>query len=32
MWGEMNMSPTDILDVSRATYTYLLNKRAAARS
>jgi len=25
MWGAMNMSPTDILDVSGATYTYLLN-------
>jgi CopA family copper-resistance protein len=25
MWGGMNMSPTDILDVSGATYKYLLN-------
>ncbi len=25
MWGRMNMNPTDILDVSGATYTYLLN-------
>jgi CopA family copper-resistance protein len=25
MWGGMNMSPADILDVSGATYTYLLN-------
>jgi CopA family copper-resistance protein len=25
MWGRMNMSPADILDVSGATYTYLLN-------
>src|SRR5215831_11457063 len=25
MWGAMNMSPADILDVSGATYTYLLN-------
>ncbi|MBI3795452.1 MAG: copper resistance system multicopper oxidase [Deltaproteobacteria bacterium] len=25
MWNRMNMSPTDILDVSGATYTYLLN-------
>ncbi|MBN9560564.1 MAG: copper resistance system multicopper oxidase [Alphaproteobacteria bacterium] len=25
MWGQMRMSPTDILDVSGATYTYLLN-------
>lgn len=24
-WGAMNMSPADILDVSGATYTYLLN-------
>jgi CopA family copper-resistance protein len=25
MWGAMNMSPNDILDVSGATYTYLIN-------
>src|SRR5258708_22301231 len=25
MWNRMNMSPTDILDVSGATYTYLVN-------
>jgi CopA family copper-resistance protein len=25
MWARMNMSPTDILDVSGATYTYLVN-------
>ena len=25
MWGRMNMNPTDISDVSGATYTYLLN-------
>ena len=25
MWGRMNMSPTDIADVSGATYTYLMN-------
>ncbi len=25
MWGGMNMSPTDILDVSGSTYTYLIN-------
>ncbi len=25
MWGRMNMTPTDIADVSGATYTYLLN-------
>ncbi len=24
-WGKMNMAPTDILDVSGAAYTYLLN-------
>src|SRR5215469_17603855 len=24
-WGRMRMSPTDILDVSGATYTYLIN-------
>jgi CopA family copper-resistance protein len=28
MWGRMNMSPTDILDVSGATYTYLVNGQA----
>ncbi len=27
-WGRMNMSPNDILDVSGATYTYLLNGKA----
>jgi CopA family copper-resistance protein len=27
-WGRMNMSPTDISDVSGATYTYLLNGNA----
>ena len=25
MWGRMRMSPTDILDVTGATYTYLVN-------
>jgi FtsP/CotA-like multicopper oxidase with cupredoxin domain len=25
MWGRMNMAPTDILDVTGSTYTYLLN-------
>jgi CopA family copper-resistance protein len=25
MWGPMNMSPTDLADVTGATYTYLLN-------
>jgi CopA family copper-resistance protein len=29
-WGEMNMSPTDILDVTGNTYTYLLNGRPPA--
>ena len=29
-WGEMRMAPTDILDVSGATYTYLLNGFTAA--
>ena len=30
MWGRMNMNPTDILDVSGATYTYLLNGQPPA--
>jgi CopA family copper-resistance protein len=30
MWGAMNMSPTDILDVSGATYTYLVIGRPPA--
>jgi CopA family copper-resistance protein len=30
MWGRMNMSPTDILDVSGATYTYLINGKPPA--
>lgn len=30
MWGRMRMSPTDILDVSGATYTYLLNGQPPA--
>ena len=29
-WAKMNMSPTDILDVSGATYTYLMNGTAPA--
>jgi CopA family copper-resistance protein len=29
-WGRMRMSPTDILDVSGATYTYLMNGHAPA--
>jgi CopA family copper-resistance protein len=30
MWGKMRMSPTDILDVTGATYTYLINGRSPA--
>jgi len=30
MWGAMNMTPTDLSDVSGATYTYLLNGHAPA--
>ena len=30
MWGEMRMSPTDILDVSGSVYTYLMNGQAPA--
>jgi CopA family copper-resistance protein len=30
MWGRMRMSPTDILDVSGATYTYLVNGQPPA--
>ena len=29
MWGRMRMDPTDIADVTGATYTYLLNGRTA---
>ena len=29
-WGQMRMSPTDILDVSGATYTYLINGQPPA--
>jgi CopA family copper-resistance protein len=29
-WGEMRMSPTDILDVTGATYTYLINGQPPA--
>jgi CopA family copper-resistance protein len=29
-WGVMNMNPTDILDVSGATYTYLINGQPPA--
>ena len=31
-WGEMRMSPTDILDVSGATYTYLINGQPPERN
>jgi CopA family copper-resistance protein len=27
MWGQMRMSPTDIMDLSGATYTFLMNGR-----
>jgi len=30
MWGAMNMTPTDISDVTGSTYTYLLNGNAPA--
>ncbi|MGE0770025.1 MAG: copper resistance system multicopper oxidase [Hyphomicrobiaceae bacterium] len=30
MWGNMRMQPTDILDVSGATYTYLMNGQPPA--
>jgi len=30
MWGEMRMSPTDLSDVTAATYTYLMNGTAPA--
>src|SRR5260370_6006494 len=30
MWGQMRMAPTDILDVSVATYTYLMNGQPPA--
>lgn len=31
-WARMNMSPTDLADVSGATYTYLLNGQAPDRN
>ncbi|SJZ31747.1 copper-resistance protein, CopA family [Enhydrobacter aerosaccus] len=30
MWGQMRMSPTDLMDVSGATYTFLMNGRPPA--
>ena len=30
MWGEMRMSPTDILDINGTTYTYLINGQPPA--
>ncbi|HKD66562.1 MAG TPA: copper resistance system multicopper oxidase [Candidatus Binataceae bacterium] len=30
MWGRMNMTPTDLSDVSAATYTYLINGQPPA--
>lgn len=30
MWGGMNMSPTDIMDVTGATYTFLINGQSPA--
>ena len=30
MWGEMRMNPTDLVDVSGSTYTYLMNGTAPA--
>lgn len=32
MWGRMRMDPTDIADVSGATYTFLLNGRTAEQN
>lgn len=32
MWGEMRMSPTDLADVSAATYTYLVNGHSPAEN
>ncbi len=32
MWGDMNMSPTDIMDVTGATYTFLINGQPPAAS
>jgi FtsP/CotA-like multicopper oxidase with cupredoxin domain len=30
MWGQMRMSPTDIMDVTGATYTFLVNGQPPA--
>jgi CopA family copper-resistance protein len=30
MWGQMRMSPTDIMDVTGATYTFLMNGKTPA--
>jgi CopA family copper-resistance protein len=32
MWGKMRMNPTDVLDVSGYTYTYLMNGTAPANN
>lgn len=32
MWGEMRMSPTDLADVTGATYTYLINGHSPAEN
>jgi CopA family copper-resistance protein len=32
MWGDMRMSPTDLADVSAATYTYLVNGHSPAEN
>lgn len=32
MWGQMMMDPTDIADVTAATYTYLMNGQSAAHN
>lgn len=32
MWGRMRMDPTDIADVTGATYTYLLNGKTASEN
>ncbi|MDR2213797.1 MAG: copper resistance system multicopper oxidase, partial [Pseudomonadales bacterium] len=32
MWGDMRMSPTDLADVTSATYTYLINGHSPAEN